>query len=66
LPFLVPGIGAQGGDLELTVLYGRSFQKSGLIINASRQVIFASVGKNFAEAAAQSAMSLRDEINRYR
>ncbi len=66
LPFLVPGVGAQGGDLELAVLYGRNFQKSGLVINASRQVIFASSGEDYAEAAGLAARALQDEINRYR
>ena len=66
MPFLVPGVGTQGGDLELAVLYGRNFQSAGLIINASRQVIFASSGPDFAEAAGRAAEKLRDEINRYR
>jgi orotidine-5'-phosphate decarboxylase len=66
LPFLVPGVGAQGGDLELAVLYGRNFQRSGLIINASRQVIYASPGTDYASAAGKAAEALRDEINRYR
>jgi len=66
LPFLVPGIGSQGGDLELAVLHGRNFQRTGLIINASRQVIFASSGPDFADAAGRSAKKLKDEINRYR
>jgi orotidine-5'-phosphate decarboxylase len=66
LPFLVPGVGAQGGDLEHAVLYGRNLNPAGLIINASRQVIFASSGPDFAEAAGKAAEELRDEINRYR
>jgi orotidine-5'-phosphate decarboxylase len=66
LPFLVPGVGAQGGDLEQAVLYGRSAKPYGLIINASRQVIFASSGADFAEAAGRAAEALREEINRYR
>ncbi len=66
LPFLVPGVGAQGGDLEQAVLYGRSTQRAGLIINASRQIIFASSGPDFAEAAGRAAEKLRDEINKYR
>jgi orotidine-5'-phosphate decarboxylase len=59
-------VGAQGGDLKLAVLYGRNFQRSGLIINASRQVIYASAGADFAAAAGKAAEALRDEINRYR
>ena len=66
MPFLVPGVGAQGGDLEQSVLYGRSTRGAGLIINASRQVIFASAGPDFAQAAGRAAEKLRDDINRYR
>ena len=66
LPFLVPGVGAQGGDLELAVLYGHNLQRSGLIVNAARQVIFASTGPDFATAAGEAARKLRDEINKFR
>jgi len=66
LPFLVPGVGAQGGDLTLVVRDGQGSCPGGLIINVSRQVIFASPSSDFAEAAAQAAQALRDEINQYR
>jgi len=49
LPFLVPGLGAQGGDFELAVKYASSGQ--GAIFNFSRSIIFASAEKDFAEAA---------------
>lgn len=64
--FLVPGIGAQGGDVEQTVKAGLSTRGDGLIINSSRDIIFASNGTDFAEAARQKALTLRDEINKYR
>jgi orotidine-5'-phosphate decarboxylase len=65
MPFLVPGIGAQGGDVALTVKYGAG--REGIaIINSARQIIYASKGKDFAESARKAALSLRDEINKYR
>ncbi len=66
LPFLVPGIGAQGGDLPRVVRDGLDAQGGGLIINASRQVIFASEGTDYAVAAKLAATRLRDDINRCR
>jgi len=66
IPILIPGIGAQGGDVPLTVKYGTSSKGDKAIINSSRQIIFASRGKDFAEAARKAAKALRDEINKYR
>jgi len=66
ITFLVPGVGAQGGDVEATVKAGINQQGTGVIINSSRGIIFASDGKDFAEAARKEAESLRDEINKYR
>lgn len=51
LPFLVPGVGAQGGDLKKTLQLGRDKNGKGLLINVSRSVIFASPGPDFAQAA---------------
>lgn len=64
--FLVPGVGAQGGDVEQTLKAGLTTRRDGLIISSSREIIFASDGPDFAEAARQKAITLRDEINRYR
>lgn len=64
--FLVPGVGAQGGDVEATVAAGTNDAGSGIIINSSRQVLYASNGSDFAEAAREQAAVLRDEINTYR
>lgn len=63
MPLLIPGIGPQGGDLALTVRYGVDAHGEKAIINSSRQVIYASKGKDFAQAAGAAALSLRDEIN---
>jgi orotidine-5'-phosphate decarboxylase len=64
LPYLIPGIGAQGGDLENTVKYG--FVKNDVLslVNSSRAIIFASDGPDFAERAGEEARKLRDHINK--
>jgi orotidine-5'-phosphate decarboxylase len=62
LPFLIPGVGAQNGDLPKSVAYGKRADGKGLIISASRAVIFASSGKDFAEAARTAAQELHSEI----
>ncbi len=66
MPLLIPGIGAQGGDLELTVRYGVDRRGEKAIINSSRQILYASQGKDFAPAARQAALNLREQINRIR
>jgi orotidine-5'-phosphate decarboxylase len=66
MPILIPGIGAQGGDVALTVQNGVSREGHRAIINSSRQILYASKGKDFAEAARKAALKLRDDINNYR
>jgi orotidine-5'-phosphate decarboxylase len=66
VPFLIPGIGTQGGDVEATVLASTDSRSWGMIINASRSIIFASNGVDFAEAARRETEKLRDLINQYR
>jgi orotidine-5'-phosphate decarboxylase len=66
LPLLVPGIGAQGGDIEATVKAGRTANGTGLMINSSRAILYASKGEDFAAAARKVAQETRDAINRYR
>jgi orotidine-5'-phosphate decarboxylase len=66
ITFLVPGIGAQGGDVEKVVKAGKNSQGKGMIINSARGIIFASSGDDFIQAAAGSAATLNSEINRYR
>jgi len=63
MPLLIPGIGAQGGDLALTIRYGVDARGEKAIINSSRQIIYASRGKDFAVAARQAATTLRNQIN---
>jgi orotidine-5'-phosphate decarboxylase len=64
MPLLIPGIGAQGGDLALTIKFGVDTHGEKAIINSSRQIIYASKGKDFAEAARNATLELRNEINR--
>ncbi len=66
MPLLIPGVGAQGGDLKSVVKYGCTKSGSLAVINASRSVLYASKGDDFAEAARAEALRMRDEINRYR
>ncbi|MCK4222179.1 MAG: orotidine 5'-phosphate decarboxylase, partial [Dehalococcoidia bacterium] len=60
---LIPGIGAQGGDLASAVRYGVDAGGQKAIINVSRQILYASPGTDFAEAARNTAQRIRDEIN---
>ena len=66
MPLLVPGIGAQGGDVEATLKAGRTANGTGLIINSSRAILYAGKGEDYAEAARMVALETRDMINRYR
>jgi orotidine-5'-phosphate decarboxylase len=66
MPLLVPGIGAQGGDIEATVKAGRSSNGAGLMINSSRAILYASSDEDFAEAARRVANQTRLAINQYR
>ncbi|HUV75448.1 MAG TPA: orotidine-5'-phosphate decarboxylase [Dehalococcoidales bacterium] len=66
IPLLIPGIGAQGGDLASAIRYGVDSQGEKAIINSSRQIIYASPGKDFAQAARRAATELRDQINHHR
>jgi orotidine-5'-phosphate decarboxylase len=66
LPLLVPGIGAQGGDIEATVKAGRTTAGTGLMINSSRAILYAGKGEDYATAARRVAMETRDAINRWR
>jgi len=63
IPLLIPGIGAQGGDIALTVRYGVDAQGERAIINSSRQIIYASRERDFTEAARHAASELREQIN---
>ncbi len=64
MPILIPGIGAQGGDLRKTVAAAKDSRGRGMIICASRSVIFSSSGDDFAEAARKEAQELRGAITK--
>lgn len=66
LPLLIPGIGAQGGDVEKTIRFGTSADGKRAIINSSRGIIYASSGEDFAQTAREKTIALRDIINRWR
>jgi len=62
----VPGVGAQGGDVEAVVTNAKTADGTGLMVSSSRAILYASNGDDFAEAAGKAAKALRDEINRHR
>jgi orotidine-5'-phosphate decarboxylase len=66
MTFLLPGVGAQGADVEAAVRSALDEAGGGFIINSSRQVLYASSGRDYAQAARKAAQALRDEINRQR
>ncbi|WP_186224497.1 orotidine-5'-phosphate decarboxylase [Burkholderia gladioli] len=66
MPLLIPGIGAQGGDVQATVAAGRTADGGGMMINSSRAILYASKDEDFAEAAARVAQTTRDTINAHR
>ena len=63
MPILIPGVGAQGGELEAAVRAGIDRSGRLALINSSRGIIYASRGEDFAEAAGRAAGILRDSIN---
>ncbi|HEU4662409.1 MAG TPA: orotidine-5'-phosphate decarboxylase [Dokdonella sp.] len=63
VPFLVPGVGAQGGDVEAVVANGCTADGTGLLVSSSRAILYASQGNDFADAARAAARDLRDAIN---
>jgi len=66
IPLLVPGIGAQGGNIEQAVINGKTKNGTGMIINSSRGIIYAGKGIDFAAESRKATIDLRDEINNYR
>jgi len=64
MPLLIPGIGAQGGDIDATIKAGRILNTpgTGMIINSSRAILYASAGSDFAQAARDIAQSTRDAL----
>lgn len=66
IPILIPGIGKQGGDVEKTIKNGTNSKGKMAVINSSRGIIFAGDDEDFATVSLKKAISLRDEINKYR
>lgn len=66
MPYLIPGIGAQGGDLEKTIRQAEDGTAFSYVINASRSVLYASHEEDFAEAAGKVAQDLKEQINAVR
>ena len=64
MPLLIPGIGAQGGDIDATVSAGRVANRpgTGMIVNSSRAILYASEGQDFVQAARKVALETRDAI----
>jgi orotidine-5'-phosphate decarboxylase len=63
MPLLIPGVGAQGGDLEAAIRNGTDSRGRLAIINSSRGIIYAATGPDFARTARREASRLRDAIN---
>jgi orotidine-5'-phosphate decarboxylase len=66
MTFLLPGVGAQGADVAAAVRNALDKGGGGFIITSSRQILYASSGKDYAQASRRAAQALRDEINRQR
>jgi orotidine-5'-phosphate decarboxylase len=63
LPLLVPGVGAQGGDLAMAVGEGQDGHGAGVLISSSRAILYASRGADWQQAARAAAQDLRVAIN---
>ncbi|MBR7747304.1 orotidine-5'-phosphate decarboxylase [Undibacterium baiyunense] len=68
MPLLIPGVGAQGGDVESTVRAGRTANGTGMMINSSRAILYAKpvADESYAQAARRVALETRDAINQFR
>lgn len=66
LPLLVPGIGAQGGDVAAVMRHGQTAEGTGLMISSSRAILYASAGSDFADAAHRAASEMRKLVNSFR
>ncbi len=66
MPLLVPGIGAQGGDVEAVLEHGATADGTGLMISSSRAILYAGHDENFAETARTATLKLRAQINAHR
>jgi orotidine-5'-phosphate decarboxylase len=66
MPFLVPGVGAQGGDVQAVVTNGQTLNGDGLMVSSSRGILYAASDESWVEAARTATRKLRDQINLYR
>lgn len=66
MPYLIPGIGAQGGDLEKTIQFAEDDTAFPYLINTSRAVLYASSEENFAQSAGKVAQEWKEQINSFR
>jgi orotidine-5'-phosphate decarboxylase len=66
MPLLVPGVGAQGGDVEAVLRNGRTTDGHGLLLSSSRAILYAGHDADFAAAARKATTDLRDMVNRFR
>ena len=66
MPLLVPGVGAQGGNVAAVLAAGATREGTGLIVSSSRAILYSGNGADFADAARRAAGDLRNEINRHR
>jgi orotidine-5'-phosphate decarboxylase len=66
MPFLVPGVGAQGGDVQSVVTNGQTAAGDGLMVSSSRAILYAASDDTWIEAARTATRTLRDQINRHR
>ena len=63
LPILLPGVGAQGGDLEASVTGAQDAHGGGFLVNSSRGILYDADNFEFAQTARKKAVALRDAIN---
>jgi orotidine-5'-phosphate decarboxylase len=66
MPFLVPGVGAQGGDVQAVVSNGQTAAGDGLMVSSSRAILYAASDDTWVEAARTATRTLRDQINQHR
>ncbi len=66
MPFLVPGVGAQGGDVEAVIRNGQTAAGDGLMVSSSRAILYAASDDTWIEAARTATRKLRDQINQFR
>ena len=63
MPFLIPGVGAQGGALEESVRCGTNSAGRMAVVSSSRGILYASTGADYPQAARQAAFDVRDQMN---